>query len=90
MYGRNISTFPSGLISITDYQCWRDGGGGGLIQITGTWRSRRGPGLDYFAHVLCISQFLGGIFICGLYKLTPLDQTQVSTQMKSISDLVVV
>ena len=28
MYGHNISTFPSGLISSTDYQCRRDGGGG--------------------------------------------------------------
>jgi hypothetical protein len=77
MYGHDISTFPKGLISSMDCQCLRNVGKADT-NYRGR-RCRRGPGLDCVAHVYV---FLGSMIICGLYKLTPLDQAQVSTQIR--------
>jgi len=46
----------------------------------------RGPWPDYVA---CVFVFLGNIITCRLCKLTPLDQAQVTLQLRvSLSDVV--
>ena len=57
-----------------------------LVQITGSQRSERGPGL----RLCCICFiFLGSVIICRLYKLALSDPAQVTLQLTvSLSDLV--
>jgi len=72
-------TFPSGLISSTDYHCQRDGGGN-RYKLLEPGGSEGGPGwttLHMFYAFLGFSVYL----YLWIYKLTLLDQTQVSTQI---------
>jgi hypothetical protein len=60
-------------------------GGGSRYKILGTGGPEGGPGLECVAYVFV---FLGGI-ICRLYRLTFLDQSQVTLHLRvSLSDLV--
>jgi hypothetical protein len=62
-----------------------ESGKGGRYILPGPGRPEGGPGPDYLAYVFV---FLGSIIICRFYKLTHLDQAQVTLQLRvSLSDI---
>jgi hypothetical protein len=56
------------------------GGGEDQYKLAGPGRPETGPGDEYVAHVFV---FLVSIIICRLYKLTLLDQAQVTLQLRA-------
>jgi hypothetical protein len=85
--GDNLNPQRKPCPNVTFFSATRKGGSGGEgkpVPVTGVWRSERRS--DYVVYVLV---FLGSIISCPLYKLTLLDQAQVSLQLRdSLSNLV--